>query len=330
MTMNHIHIFIKVYQLENITRAAEALRMTQPAVSRAIKELEDKYDVRLFERINRRLCRTEYAHQLYAQAVHIADSFGNMEQQLKSWGDHQVLRLGATVTFGTHLMPQLVADFKERNVGCSVQVMVANGVQLQQALVKNHIDLALIEGTVANDTLQTLPFLSDALHLIVPIGHPLTCKPQVRLEDVVCYDVLTREEGSAVRTLLDHVAQIRGLHLVPTWESMSTQALIHAVHKGLGVALLPAKMVEFYVERGLVSQVDLDESLLQRKSFLVWHKHKFLTAGLQQFIADCQDYCDAINTSDKARANSSPAAMASSGELPADPTSKSSDPVVMC
>ncbi len=296
MTVNHMHIFIKVYQLENITKAAEILHMTQPAVSRAIKELETEYDVCLFERINRRLCRTECAHQLYAQAIHIADSFENMEEHLKSWGRHGTLRIGATITFGNYLIPDLVARFKACHPDTKIKVRIANGLQLQTALLENEIDIAMIEGGVSNETLKTAAFIQDRLRLLVPLDHPLTRRKSVALDDLVDYDLLTREHGSAVRTLVDHGFRAHGLHCVPAWESVSTHALIRGVELGQGVALLPERMVQTALQQGQVVQVPLQEPLFVRKSFLVWHKHKYLTKALQDFLADCRTYAEKEET----------------------------------
>ena len=101
MTIRHMKIFAAVYREQSVTRAAESLHMTQPAVTRAIQEIEGYYGVRLFERINRRLSATESGKHLYARAVHIADAFDAMETELRNWDALGVLRVGASVTLTT-------------------------------------------------------------------------------------------------------------------------------------------------------------------------------------------------------------------------------------
>ena len=114
MTVKHMKIFIQVYQTQNITRAAGLLHMTQPAVSRAIQELEKYYGVNLFERMNHHLYVTESGRQFYAHALHIVESFDLMEKGLRNGDESGVLRVGASISLGNFLMPQLVTEFQKR------------------------------------------------------------------------------------------------------------------------------------------------------------------------------------------------------------------------
>ena len=145
MTIRHMKIFVSVYQAQSITRAAEQLHMTQPAVSRAIQELEHYYGVCLFERIGRRICSTESAARLYAQALHIIETLDSMEKGLRDWDEFGVLRVGATITLGNFLLPELAARFQQRHPHLQLRAVVSNGAQLSQHLLENTIDLALIE-----------------------------------------------------------------------------------------------------------------------------------------------------------------------------------------
>ena len=98
-------IFIAVYNALSITKAAQALHMTQPAVSRAIQEMEQFYGICLFERMNRKIYVTESAKELYSYAVHIVDTFDSMEQEMKNWDELGVLRIGSTITLGNFFLP---------------------------------------------------------------------------------------------------------------------------------------------------------------------------------------------------------------------------------
>ena len=113
MTLRHIRIFVEIYRTCNITRASAVLHMTQPAVTRALQELEQTYNIRLFERMYHRLIPTEGARQLYPQALYLLESFDRIEDELKSWDEHGLLRVGATVTLGSAMLPGLVKRFAE-------------------------------------------------------------------------------------------------------------------------------------------------------------------------------------------------------------------------
>ena len=145
MTVRHLKIFLEVYRNGSITRASERLHMTQPAVTRAIQELEHYYGVRLFDRINRRLLVTEAGKQLYAQALHLVDLFEHMETSLRNWDALGVLRIGSSIALGTHVLPDLILRFRADHPALRTQVTIQNGGALQRQLLDNRLDLAILD-----------------------------------------------------------------------------------------------------------------------------------------------------------------------------------------
>lgn len=284
MTIRHMRIFTEVYRTGNITKAAQALHMTQPAVSRAIQELEHYYKVRLFERLNHRLYITESGHRLYPQAKHLTDLLDSIEEELYN-RDGGVLRVGATLTLGSHLLPQLVQRFADLHPGVQVRVQVASGAMLERALADNTLDLALMEGNVDQPHLHREPFSHDRLLPVFPPQHPLLGKAELRLADLAGEPLLMREPGSAGRTFLNHLFAVHDLPLAPVWESTSTGALLHAVAAGLGVAILPEQLVQQEIAAGRVSARCLVDEDFTRTHHLVWHENKYLTAPALDFLA---------------------------------------------
>ena len=151
MTIRHISIFIAVYQTGSVTRAAEKLYLSQPAVTRAIKELESYYNVVLFERIRNRLSVTEAGKRFYTYALHIADAFRRCETELRAWDDKGVIRVGASATIGSVLLPKAIRAFKEAHPDSDVRAVVANGETLTGAgilcleLCGKHLDPASLK-----------------------------------------------------------------------------------------------------------------------------------------------------------------------------------------
>ncbi|WP_458861680.1 LysR substrate-binding domain-containing protein [Acidaminobacterium chupaoyuni] len=288
MTLRHMRIFIQVYQTQNITKAAALLHMTQPAVTRSIQEIEHHYGVRLFERINHRLSVTEMGKLLYQQAVHIVDSFDSLEKGLYQGDSFGVLRVGATITIGNHALPQLLVRFQQQYPHVRVECMILNAGALQAALAQNKLDIALIESTIDDPDLCYQVFSHDQLRLITPPDHPLLQKDRVLLNDLVAYPLLMREEGSAGRTFLEHVFASRGLPLRPATVSISTHAILKAVHYGLGISLLPHQLVEEDIKNGNVLTKDIADVDLSRQHMIVWHRNKYLSPMLQAFMALCE------------------------------------------
>ena len=287
MKIRLMKIFIQVYQTQNITRAAEQLHMTQPAVTRAIQEIEHYYGVCLFERINRGLYATESARQLYAHAVHIVESVDIMEKGLRNWDEFGILRVGASITLGSFLMPKLVAEFSKVHPNLKLKVRISNGRNLHELLCDNQLDIALIEGGVVDPQLCFETFAGDRLVLIMPPDHPLKDADVIRLTDLRDCNFLLREPGSAGRTFLDHVFAVHGMTVEPTWESVSTQAIIKAVNAGVGISFLPDKLVRTAIDSGQVATHEIADEPFYRNNYIVWHQNKHLTPSAKAIIEMC-------------------------------------------
>lgn len=288
MTIKHLRVFAAVYQEMNVTRAANRLHMTQPAVSRSIQELETHYGICLFERINHRLYQTESGKALYARALHILDSFDQLEKEMKDWDEFGILRIGGSITIGNFTLPSVVSRFQKIHPHLRLKVTVSNASNIQQAILDNQLDLALIEGTVSSEYIESRLLAEDRMCLILPPGHPLAAKPHVRLKDLIAYPLLLREPGSAGRSFLDHVFAVHQIEPEPLWESASSQALVKAVASGLGISILPEQLVTQDLRSGtVVTRVVEDESFI-RKNHIIWHKQKYLTPTAREFIDFCQ------------------------------------------
>ena len=130
MTLRHLRIFITVYQKESITRAADDLHMTQPAVSLAIKELESRYQIRLFDRIGKRIYITEQGKWLYEYALHIVSLFDEMEERVKTWNNKGGLRIGSSITIGNFILPKLVCEFQKQYPEIEVMYLFITRIRL--------------------------------------------------------------------------------------------------------------------------------------------------------------------------------------------------------
>lgn len=287
MTIKHLRIFVTVYQHLNITHAAQLLHMTQPAVTRAIQELERYYDICLFERINHRLYVTDSGEKLYAHALHITSAFDAMEEELTTQKIIPKLRIGASITLGNFLLPKLLPELKKAHPELDVHVTISRGAAIEQALLDNDIDVGLIEGAVSCRYLTATPFTSDCLLLITPPGHELLTADSICLSDTAQYPMLLRENGSAGRTLLNHIFALHDIPLEPVWESTSTQAIVNGVSAGLGISFLPKQLVLEDILSGRVATRELEDEKFFRTNYIVWHQNKHLTPSMKAFIDMC-------------------------------------------
>ena len=286
MTLRHLHIFVTVLQAGGITRAALMLHVSQPSVSLAIRELEEHYGVRLFERTGRNVVPTECGKAFYGYALHIVSLFRDMEKNMESWDETGILRIGTSITIGTHVLPALLLACRERFPGLHTEVVIHNSSTIERFATDNSIDIGLIENAPQHPDILCRPFRKDRLCGIAPAGHPLAGRNDVTIAELAKYPLLLREKGSGGREILDACFSLEQLHVRPLWESVSNQAIIRGVAAGLGVSVLPCLLVQKDILEGSVAAFDLRPEL-GRDFNIIYHKRKYLTAPMRNFIDLC-------------------------------------------
>ena len=291
MTLRHMNIFCTICENGfNTTRAAEVLHMTQPAVSLAIKEVEQYYGIKLFDRLGRRLQITEAGQHFLQYAIHICALFRDMEMGLRNWDYQGLIRVGASITIGSQFMPGYVKAFTQRYPEAEVRVVVEQSDRLERKLLAGELDLALIEGIAHSPVLISEAYMEDHLSIVCPSGGRWKQGQRVSVEELLQQKFLLREPGSGTREVFDRVMANAGYSVTPAWEAMSTTALTNAVINGLGIAVLPHRMIIAPLERGSVITVMADGLEFNRSFYIVYHKDKYLTTSARKFIELCRDY----------------------------------------
>lgn len=288
MTIRHLKIFIAVCKYKSITAAAEKLYLAQPTVSLAIRELEEHYHIRLFDRISRKLYLTEPGRQLLEYATHIVSLFDGMEEGIKNWDSLGNLRIGSSITIGTYLMPKYVSLFQQSHPANKVNVFINNSEAIEQRIIENDIDFALIEGIVHNPNIISIPFMEDKLVLICPNQHALLHAGPLTPEQLRNHAFILREKGSGTRELFDSTMLIYDISIEPVWESISTQAIIKAVAAGLGLSVLPYRLVQSDLDNQTIQCLELEGVQFKRQFYIIYHKNKFLTQSAKDFIDLCK------------------------------------------
>ncbi len=285
MTIRHLQVFSQVCSCGSVTAAAKKLFITQPAASSAIAELEAHYGIRLFDRIGRRLYITETGKRFLDYASHILSLFDELEQ-VRDWEEGGLLRVGASITVGNHLLPEIVRVFQQQHPAAAVKAVVDNSETIEERVIHNEIDLGLIEGVVHSPQIESRTFFHDRMVLIVPPGYADE-REALPVNVLGEFPLLLREKGSAGREIVDGILSVHGIPAEPTWQSVSTQAIVQAVSRGLGISLLPELLVREAAQRGEVSCAELQDVSLERDYSVIWHREKFLSPILREWIRLC-------------------------------------------
>ena len=240
MTFRHLEIFMSVYQNQSITKASKELHISQPSVSLAIKELEEKYQTPLFDRMNRQIYPTKKAHLLYNHSLQILSSLENMENEM--YEDRvENISFGCSVTMAQVFLPPLLKKLKMIYPTIHFHIIVNNLEYIENLLLKNELDFALIETTPLHQ-LKKMAFYQDELVIIVHPKHPLLKVKD--LKELEHFDYYSREKGSSIYELVHSYFISHDLDIVPTIECTNPHALIELVKQNDGFTILPYSLVK--------------------------------------------------------------------------------------
>lgn len=291
MTLRHMKIFCSVCENNsNLTKAAESLNMTQPAVSLAIKELEQYYGVILFDRIGKRLHLTEAGREFLEYANHISSLFSGMETMLRNWDSFGIIRVGASITIGSQLLPDYVRTFSSIHPNIEVKVNVAPSDILETKILAGELDVALVEGIIHSKSIISEEYMQDHLCVICAAGGRYKNGECISIDEFRKEKILLREKGSGTREVFDLVTGNAGFVVEPSWEAMSTAALINAVVNGLGLAVLPYRMILGPLGQGLINIIKVEKLDFTRTLHIIYHKDKLLSSAAREFLDICRSY----------------------------------------
>ena len=278
-----------VYQEESITRAAEKLHMTQPATSLAIREMEEYYHTKLFERSGRGIRVTSAGTRLYPSAARLLSLYDEMDAEMKNWDTSGRLRIGSSISIGSCILPQLINRFSKKYSELELYVKVDSSDVIEQNILENHLDFALIEGSVHSEKLNSSVFLDDELVPVCSRFHPLAGAEDIELDSLKKEHFLMREPNSGTRQLADSSFALKNFQIKPTWESTSTAALINAVSIGLGISILPKRMLEKQLRMHQIASFTIHDLDLKRHYSLIYHENKFVSPTMQEFFDMLED-----------------------------------------
>ena len=284
MTIRDLRIFLSVIDTDcNFTKTAELLNLTQPAVSQAIHELEEHYSIKLFGKNGKRLVLTEGGKIFEAEARRVVAILDEMERKSRNWDAEGILRIGASITIGTCFLPFYVKEFQKQYPKLRIKALINQSGILEEGLLRNSIDIALMEGIPSSDALKSEEYMDDYL---VPIASPEVAEDGavLTIEEFRKKRFILREKGSGTRTIFDRETEAEGFTITPEWESASTAAIIEAVKMNLGISVLPYRLVKEAHESKSISVFSVANMDFRRRFRIVYRKDREISRNMMDFI----------------------------------------------
>ncbi len=269
MADRRLQVFHAVAKHLSFTKAGEALCMTQPAVTFQVRQLEEHFNTRLFDRTHGRISLTPAGAVAFAHAERILALTAELESALRDMGGQVAgpLLIGASTTIADFLLPQILGEFKAAHPGVVPSLFVGNSETVQERVRERALDIGFIEGDSYLPALAGERLCSDELQVVCAPGHPLSARRSVPAGALVEHAYLSREQGSGTREVIDHYLERAGiepgaLHVV--MEASSPEALKGLVAAGMGIAIVPRVSVEKEVRLGLLARIPLSPPLTRQ------------------------------------------------------------------
>lgn len=296
MSDRRLQVFHTVARLLSFTKAAEELHMTQPAVTFQVRQLEEQFNTRLFDRTHNRISLTDAGTRVFGFAERIFLLYGEMDNAVRELtGDISgVLILGASTTIAEYMLPVLLGDFKAKHPEVTIRLKVSNTDGIVAQVENNEIDLGVVEAPVNNKNLVVEACRTDHLVLIVPPGHELANEKSVTIQKIIEYPFICREEGSGTREVMIESMQSAGIN--PTdmniaMELGSLEAIKGAVESGMGVSILSRATLLKELKLGTLVAIDTIPPINRPFSF-VHQKQKFKARVMDELLSFARSYCE--------------------------------------
>jgi len=295
MADRRLQVFHTVARVMSFTKAAEVLHMTQPAVTFQIKQLEDAFNTRLFERTHNKITLTDAGRVVYDYAEQILESYAKMANDVKDLtGDITgALVIGASTTIAEYMLPRLLGVFKKKFPDVSLRLQVGNTDAIVSMVENNLLDLGIVEAPVYNKNLEVITCRLDELVVIVPPDHPLAAFESIKPEQLTEYPFILREEGSGTRVVIDEYMRNAGINFIDfdiVMELGSPESVKMAVESDVGVAITSRTTLSKEIKLNTLKAIPLNPPLLRPFSH-VRQRHKFRHRAVGQLLEFAETYC---------------------------------------
>jgi len=238
-TLNQLQIFLKVVELQSVTKAAEVLHLTQPAVSIQLKNFQDQFEIPLTEIVGRRLYVTDFGKEIAEAADNIIEQVYAINYKTQAYKGQLTGKLKLSiVSTGKYVMPYFLADFMKLHSGIELQMDVTNKNSVIQSLEKNEVDFALVSILPEHLNIEHFDLLPNKLYLVGK--NQLKLKRGAKLKEIFNdLPLIFREPGSGTRQTMTQFIESQDLQVLKKMELTSNEAVKQAVLAGLGYSIMP-------------------------------------------------------------------------------------------
>ncbi len=287
MNPHHLRTFLAVRRHLNFTRAAEEVFLTQPAVSRQVRQLEEELGVRLFEQIGKSLHLTDAGKTLAVEAEKLLGAMERTAEAVRSHGsaDHGSVRIGASTTPGFYLLPDLLGRFHRLYPKVALHYTVENSLTIEQMLVRNELDLGFVGAHLSSKELERKPLVADEIVCFTSPSHRLAKVRRIAPSSLEEETWVIREKGSATRRLFEDWLSSRKGKIRKTIELTCPETCKALVQAGIGISFMSVHGLRSEFRARNLVKIPVTGMSLKRPIFVAKHLDKRNSPVMESFLA---------------------------------------------
>lgn len=281
-TLHQLRLFLKVVETSSITKAAEALHLSQPAVSVQIKKLEEQFDIPLTEVIGRKLYITEFGEELAVSCRRMLDEAESIRHRTHAFrGQLSGSLRFSVVSTAKYVMPYFIGTFHEQHPGIDLTIDVTNKLQVIQSLEDNEVDFSMVSTLPAHMNIEKLALMENSLYLVAnaQFRHN-TMKPS----QLAQFPLIFRENGSATRQAMELFLKDKQVRPSKRLEMTSNEAVKQAVIAGLGISIMPLIGLRHELKSGQLRIIPLSGLPIRTSWHLIWQSGKRLSPVAEAYL----------------------------------------------
>ncbi len=290
MTIRHLKIFIAVAETGKMSAAAAKYFISQPTVSQTIKELENHYEVLLFERIAKKLYITDAGKNLLTYARIAVKQFDELNMYMFTEGHAEKIRIGVTITVGSCLLPTLLKDFKQQMPEVETFAYMNNTKAIEEKILKAELDIGIVEGQVKSHDLINTPAVKDYLVIVCGRNHSFAGRSRIAIDELENQAFVMREEGSGTRELFENYMQKNGVKLKIGWELTCPDVIKSTVMENNCLAAISIRLVEEEIKAGKLYVIKSNENAWDRSFNIVYYKNKYISESMKTVMEIVKKY----------------------------------------
>ncbi len=293
-TLSQLEIFLKICQNQSITKAAEELHLTQPAVSIQLKNLQNQFDIPLTEVIGRKLYVTDFGKEVAKMAENIIFQAHEIAHKSKAFKGELIGKLKiSVVSTGKYVMPFFLAGFLKKHPGVALKLDVTNKEQVLENIAQNEVDFSLVSVLPSEMNIENLELLQNKLYLVTgkEMNYP---KKKYDVSIFESLPIIYREKGSGTRYTMERYFESKGVKLQKQMELTSNEAVKQAIIAGLGSSIMPLIGLKNEIYSGDLKIIPVKGLPIKSSWQMIWQKNKGFSPVASAFLQYLREEKDRI------------------------------------